>query len=158
VGAGGFGHDAALRRSVNEANAEEIRLKDVFECVSRLAQQRRHRGHTDWTPVELFDHDGEELAICCIETRLIDLQALQRLRRSFHSDVGGASNLYLIAYTAKESIRNTRSTATASRNQRGCIRGDLNTENAGGTSDDCSKLGIVVEVEALHRTEAVAQR
>jgi hypothetical protein len=155
---GRFGHDATLWGAINEADAQQVRLKDIFKRVGRLAEQRRHRGHADWSPVELFDHDGEELPIGCVKTRLIDLQALQCLCRRLNGDVRGTSYLHLVAHAAQESICDAWRAATARRNQRSSISGDLDSEDASGASNDCSEVRVVVEVEALHSTEAIAER
>ena len=158
MGTGRFGHNATLWGAVNKPDSQEVWLKDIFKCVGRLAEQRRHRGHADWSPVELFDHDGEELPIGCVKARLIDLQALQCLCRRLNGDVGGSGDLDLIAHAAQESIRDAWRAATARRNQRSGISGNLDPEDAGGASNDCSEIRVVVEVEALHSTETITER
>jgi hypothetical protein len=158
MGTGRFGHNTTLWGAVNKADSQEVWLKDIFERVGRLAEQCCHRCHADWSPVELFDHDGEELPIRCVKARLIDLQALQCLCRRLNGDVGGSSDLDLVAHAAQESIRDAWRAATARRNQRSGISGDLDPENAGRPADDCSEIRVVVKVEALHSTEAIAKR
>jgi hypothetical protein len=152
---GRFGHNTTLWGAVNEPDSQEVWLKDIFKRVGRLAEQCRHRGHADWSPVELLDHDGEELPIGCVKARLIDLQALQCLCRRLNGDVGGSGDLDLVAHAAQESICDAWCAATARRNERSGISGDLDSEDASGTSNDCSEIRVVVEVEALHSTEAI---
>jgi hypothetical protein len=158
MGAGRFGYNATLWGAINEADAQQVRLKYIFQRVGRLTEQRRHCSHTDRSPIELVDHDGQQLAIGCVKARLIDLQALQCLRRRLNGDVRGTSYLHLVAHAAQEAVRNARCSATARRNERSGISGDLDPENAGRAADDCSEIRVVVKVEALHSTEAIAER
>jgi hypothetical protein len=158
MGAGSFSDNTTLWRAVNETNTQQVRLKDIFQRIGGLSEQCRHGGNADWSPIELVDHDGQQLSIRRIKTGLVDLQALQCRCGRLNGDVRGTSYLYLIANATQEAVRDPRCAATASRNQRGGVSGDLNPKDASGATDDCREVTIVVEVESLHSTETITQR
>jgi hypothetical protein len=156
--AGSFSDNTTLWRAINETDAQQVRLKDIFQRIRGLSEQRRHGGNADWSPIELVNHDGQQLSIRRVKTRLINLQALQCRCGRLNGDIRGTSYLHLIANATQEAVRDPRCAAASCCDKRGGVSGDLNPEDAGGTADDCREVTIVVEVESLHRTEAVAQR
>jgi hypothetical protein len=56
---GSFSDNTTLWRAVNEADTQQVRLKNIFQRIGGLSEQRRHGGNADWSPIELVDHDGQ---------------------------------------------------------------------------------------------------
>src|SRR5262249_39749891 len=66
--------DAPARGSLEEAELQEERLVDVLDRVRLLAERDRNRRETDRAAAELVRNRRQELAVCSLETGLVDLQ------------------------------------------------------------------------------------
>ena len=71
--------DPSARRPLDEAELEQVRLVDVLDRVRLLAERDRERRQADRPAVEALDDRAQQLAVDPLETRLVDVEQLERL-------------------------------------------------------------------------------
>ena len=73
--------DAAARRSVQEAELEQVRLVDVLDRLRLLAERDRERRQADGTAAELVDEGAQQLTIESLQPGLVVSTARMRAER-----------------------------------------------------------------------------
>ena len=158
MGAAERGDGAAARRSLDEAELQEIRLVHVLDRVRLLAQGGGERVEPDGTAVVLLDDRPQELAVEPLEPRLVDLEQLERLTRDRGRDRALVPYLGDVPDPAEDPIADARRAARAAGDLVGGLVGDLDAEDPGRAADDRGELAVVVVVEPEGHAEAVAER
>ena len=158
MGAGEVGGDPALRRPVDEPEAQQERLVDVLDRLGLLGQDRGQRGHADRPGRELLDDRGEQLAVGRVEALVVDLHRAHRRGRRRLVDVAVAVDLGVVADPLEQPVDDPRRAPTApgDRPDRGVV--DVDAEDRRRALDDRGQLVVGVEVEPVGRPEPVAQR
>ena len=110
-------HHAALRCAIEKADAQKVRLEDILQGIWRLAEQRRHRRDANRSPVELVEHQLQELAVGRVEAGVIDLEAVKGRRSAIEGDLTPSRNLDLVAHAAQQTIGDPWCAAAACRDQ-----------------------------------------
>ena len=155
---GEVGGDPALRRPVDEAEAQQERLVDVLDRLDLLGQDGGQRRHADRSRGELLDDRGQELAIGRIEALVVDLHRAHRRGRGRLVDVPVAVDLGVVADALEEPVDDARRPAPAPGDGPGRRRFDGHGEDRRRAFDDRGQLWLGVEVEPVGRPEAVTQR
>ena len=154
----GLRRDPTLRRPVQEAEPQEVRLVHVLDRLDLLGQHGRERRDAHRPGGELLDDRGEQLAVRRVEARVVDLEEAHRLdrRRLVHAAV--AVDLGVIAHALEEPVDDPRRPAPAARDRErgGVVQVDV--QDPRRALDDLRELGLLVEVQAVGRAESVAQR
>ena len=148
----------APRRPLEEAELEEIRLVDVLDRVRLLSKRNRERRETHGAATELVGHGREQLAICALEARLVDLQQLERLSRDVEGDRARVADLGNVANPAKDSVRNPGRSASSSCDLVSGAGVDLDAEDPRRAAHDRRELLPFVVPEPEGHPETVAER
>ncbi len=158
MGAGGVGRDAALRRTVEEREAEQEWLVDVLDRLDLLGQDGRQRGNADRSRRELLDDRGQELPVGRVEALVVDLEGAHRCPCGRLVDAPVAVDLGVVAHPAQQPVDDPRRPPSTPRDRPGGRRVELDSEDAGGALGDRGQLRLLVEVEPVRGAESVAQR
>src|SRR5450759_1485041 len=148
----------SLRGPVQEADPEQVRLVDVHDRLDLLGEDRPARRDADRPAPELHDDRGEQAPVRRVEPFGVDLQDPHRLVDRGQGHAAVAVDLRVVPDALEQPVHDARGRATASGDgRRGVVR-DLEAEDRGGSVDDGAQVLFRVEVEAVDRPEAVAQR
>ena len=150
--------DAALRRPVEEADPEEVRLVDVLDGLDLLGEDGRQRGDPDGPAAELLDDRGQQPPVGRVEALAVDLEDAHRLVDRRRVDAPVAVHLGVVADPAEEPVHDPRRGPAPGRDGDGRLVGDLDPEDPGRAADDRPEVLLSVEVEAVDGPEPVAER
>jgi hypothetical protein len=81
-----FSRDATLRRPIQEAELEQVRLVHVLDSLNLLAYDRRNGCSADGTRGELLDDGSEQAAIRGVQALIIDVHRVHRVGRFLGTD------------------------------------------------------------------------
>src|SRR6185312_1505000 len=108
-------NNTPARRFLQQTFLNQKWLVHFFDRVRLFAQSRRYSFNADRPTVELFLDKIQNLTIHLIEPQAVDFEFIKRRARQFSRDDTVAANIRIITYASKQTIGNTRCTATASR-------------------------------------------
>ena len=103
------GRHTSPRRARQQAFLKQVGLVYVFERIARLAQRSRQSLDADRTAVVVVDDHGQVATVHLIETRRIDIEALERFARRLCIYLAVRQDLREVARTAKQAICDARS-------------------------------------------------
>ena len=151
------GCDAALRRPIDEPEAEQERLVDVLDRLDLLGQHRGERLDADRPRCELLDDRREQLAIGRVETLVVDVHRLQGLSREGRVDGPVAVDLGVVAHALEQPVHDARGAARAAGNLPRSLLVDARGQDVGRARDDPAQFVLRVEIEVMEDAEALAQ-
>ncbi len=150
--------DAAPRRALQEPQLQQVRLVHVHDGVRLLADGGGDGVQTHRPAAELLDDGAQHLVVQLVQPQMIDFEPRQRLQRRLLGYHAVALHLRVVPHPAQQSIRHARGAAGSSGDLPYAVVLRHDIEQPGGALDDGGDGVLVVEIEAVHRAEAVAQR
>src|SRR5437763_1644913 len=148
---------ATARRSVEEADLNQVRLDDLFNGVLLLLQGGGHVREADGAALVLLNNHQEELSVHLVEAEGVNLHAIERIVGDLFGDAPVVLDLRVVAHASQKSVGDARCAARAARNLACAAVVNFGVEYVGGAADDCRKLFVRVEVEVEGYAEATAK-
>ena len=107
----GHRHNAAVRRTVKEADLNQIRFDHFLDRLAVLVDRGGYRSHTDRSAVEFIDDRQKQLAVNFIQTEPINLHCVQGTLRSRTRNPAVIEDLCKVSNTPQQAIGDTRCSA-----------------------------------------------
>ncbi len=155
---GAPGGDPTSGRSIDETELEEKRLVDVHDRVRFFTDRGGDRVKTNWPSVELFDNRAQHLTVDVVEAKLVNFEHAKRGVCDVAIDPALGSNVGKVANALQQPIGDSRSSASASGDDRPTFLVERDAEDARRPANDLLERRLIVEVEPMGRAEPVAQR
>ncbi len=152
------GGAAAARRSIQEADLQQVGFTDFFDCVWLLSECRRQCIQSHRPAFVIIDDREEQAAIEIVETYPIDAESLESLARDRDLDDSLSGNGGKVTQPSKQSQRDSGSPAGPRCDLYGGFIGNSHIESLRGALDDQPQILGRVEIQALYDTEAIAKR
>ena len=124
----------AARGSADEALLQQIGLDDLFQCVARFGQRRRHRLDADRATVIVPRNAIQIAMIERVETLAIDLKLQQRLVGDCRGDRAGTVDGGEIAHPPQQTAGDAGRASAAPGDLHGAVLVHRHAEHAGATS------------------------
>ena len=153
-----LGGYAALRRAVEEAELEQVRLVDVLDRLDLFADHRGDGRAADRAGRELLDDGREEAAVGGVEALVVDVHRVHRRLASRGADAAVASDLGVVAHAAQQAVDDARRAPPPPRDDVDRLRLDVARSGCRRSADDRRPARPWVVVEPIDGAEAVAQR
>src|SRR5437764_2686760 len=149
---------ATARRSVEEADLNQVRLDYLLDGVLLLLQRGGHVREADGAALVLLNDHQEELPVHLVEAEGVNLHAVQGVVGDLLGNAPVVLDLRVVAHASEQTVGDARSAARAARNLARAAVVNFGVEYVGGAADDCRKLFVRVEVEVEGYAEATAKR
>src|SRR5690606_27814008 len=123
-----------------------------------FVQCRAKRAKPDGPAIEFFYYRHQKLSVHFIEPERIDLHAIQRIVRNGLVNAAVVVDLGIIAYAAKQTVRDARCSARTACNfvRSGSV--DRYVQDTGRTCNDAFKFFDAVKIQMKYYAEPAAQR
>src|SRR5688572_27869681 len=135
--------DASPRGPLQEAGLDQVRLVEVLERSTVLADRRGDRADPDRAAAELLDDRREDPSVELVEAVLVHFEALERLAGGREVDLMVAGNFGEIAQPAEEPVRDPGSSAAPPGDLPSGLRRDPDPEDPRGAFHDlCERRDV----------------
>ena len=134
---GGRGSHATPRGPLQKPELQEIGLVNVHNGISLFADRSGDRVKPNWSAAE-FDNGCQDTAVDVVETKMIDLEQLERSRCHLARNRTISAHLSKIAHPAQEPQRNTWCPARPATDFSHALFLDRHFEQPRTTPDDLS--------------------
>src|SRR5579884_1831169 len=155
---GALGSHTAARRTVDEAELDQVWLVDFFNG-GRLLVDRRRDGVDAYGPAAVFlQQRGHDLLVDFVEAEAVDFEHVQRGDGHLPIDVPVGTDLGVIADPTQQPVGDARSAPAAARDLGRALRVDGHVQQARGAEHDAGQLRLVVMIQPQHQAKAAPQR
>ena len=150
--------DPAARGPLEEADLQQVRLRDVLDRVRLLAESGGQARDPDRSPAELLDQRAQDLRVQRVQPELVHVEQLEGGARDVSVDHAGGFHLCVVTDPPQQPVGYTRCPARPARDFLGAVALQRDVQDARAATDDRLKLvgGVVVQARAV--PEAVSQR
>ena len=128
---GQLGRHASARSAIYEANLNQVRLDDFFDCIFLFVNRRGQGADAHRPALELFNNRCEKLSIHLVETVSINFHPIQRIIRDFVRDTSFVIDFGVVANASQQTVDDSRSAARPFRNLLRAALVNLNVQNTG---------------------------